>query len=171
MPIDDRLSDQFRVMLQFAIQNRLEDFIDGIQKTGAQRYESILALAIQVTGHVVVETAGRYPNDADLERIAELSAKARTNLPITEDEIHDYLSKVVFGQERVLSISEDTGKASVLPMLSLANIMISFLPKGIDQWQWLDAIEASIDAVDNLNDAVLPTAVFVFGRMRAALRA
>lgn len=171
MPIDDTLSAQFRVMLSYAIQNKVEDFMSGTAEMGYSPYESMLALAIQVTGHVVVETAGRYPNDADLEEIAEIAAKARTNLPIDKEEIHAYLSTVVFGQGRVTDLSTDKVKASVIPMFALANIMIGFIPKGLDQWSWLDAIEASIDAVDKLNEAVLPTAVYVFGRERAARRA
>ena len=63
MPIDSKLSDQFRAMLSFAMQNRVEDFMSGIAEMGYQLHESLLALTIRVTGHVVVETAERYPND------------------------------------------------------------------------------------------------------------
>lgn len=168
MPIDSKVSDQFRVMLSFALQNRVEDFVSGISETGAARYETLLALAIGVTGHVVVETAERYPNDADLEKIAEVAARANTGLPIDADEIHAYLSKVVFGSDNVTGISEDPQKAAVIPMFALANIMIGFMPRGLDQWGWLDTIESSIEAMEKLNEAVLPTAVYMFGRKSRA---
>lgn len=161
---DDKLSAQFRVMLSYAMQNRVEDFMSGVAEMGRSPYESMLALAIQVTGHVVVETAERWPNDADLERISEIAERAVTGLPIDREEIRAYLSGVVFGKDQVTSIAEDSTKAAVIPMFALANIMLSFLPKGVDQWGWLDAIEASIETMDKLNEAVLPTAVYMFGR-------
>ena len=151
-------------MLSMAMKNEVEKFMSSLPEVGYSPYESMLALAIRVTGHVVVETAERYPNDADLERIAQIAAKAVTELPIDKDEIHAYLSRVVLGQDRVTSISDDATKASVIPMFALANIMLGFMPEGLDQWGWLDVIEASIDAMDNLQEAVLPSAVYEFGR-------
>lgn len=164
MPIDDKLSDQFRTMLGYAIQNKVEDFMSSLPEVGYSPYESILALAIRVTGHVVVDAAGRYPNDADLEKVASIGARAVTGLPIDRDEIHAYLAKVVFGKDRVTSISDDRTKASVIPMFALANLIISLSPKGMDQWVYLDVIEASIDAVDNTNEGVLPSMVYEFER-------
>lgn len=168
MPIDSKLSDQFRAMLHLAIKNEVEKFMSSLAEIGYTPYESMLALAIRVTGHVVVNAGERYPNDADLEKVSGHAAKAITGLPITQDEIHAYLSKVVFGKERVTSISDDTTKASVIPMFALANLLIVFAPKGLDQWSYLDVIEASIDAVDNLNEAVLPSAVYMFGKSSRA---
>ncbi|MBO0804276.1 MAG: hypothetical protein J2P25_14525 [Nocardiopsaceae bacterium] len=166
MPIDDKLSDQFRVLLGMAIQNRVEDFMSSLPEVGYQPYESMLALAIRVTGHVVIAAGERYPNDADLEKAAGIAAKAVTGLPIDADEIHAYLSKVVFGEDRVMSLSDDKLKASVIPMFALANLLLAFTPKGMNQWTYLDVIEASIDAVDNTNEGVLPSMVYEFGRRK-----
>lgn len=143
MPIDSKLSDQFRLMLQYAIQNKVEKFMAGIAEVGYTPHESMLALAIRVTGHVVVGAAERYPNDADLEKIAGYAAKARTNLPVDE---------------------EDSTKASAIPMFALANLLVVFAPKGLDQWSYLDVIEASIEAVENTNEPVLPSMVYEFCR-------
>lgn len=164
MPIDPKLSDQFRVMLSFAIKNKVEDFMSSLADVGYSPYESMLTLAIRVTGHVVVDAAGRHPNEADLDKVASIGARAVTGLPIDKEEIHAYLSRVVFGSDRVTEISADITKASVIPMFALANLIISLSPKGLDQWSYLDVIEASIDAVDNLQEAVLPSAVYEFGR-------
>lgn len=164
MPIDQKISDQFRVMLGFAIQNKTDDFAGGILEVGAQRYEQFISLAINAAGHLVIDAAERYPNDADLKKIASIGAKARTNLPVTEEEIYLFLSKVVFGRETLAAVNPDRGKASLVPMYALANLLIILSPTGTDQWTYLDVIESAIEAADKMNFGVLPSMVYRFGR-------
>jgi hypothetical protein len=64
------------------------------------------------------------------------------------------------------TVSEDNIKASVIPMFALANLMIVFAPTGLDQWSWLDVIEASIEAAENVNDGVLSSMVYEFSRRK-----
>lgn len=165
MPIDQLVSDQFRVMLGFAIRNETDQFMEGIQEVGERRYEAFIALAINVAGHVAVDAAERYPTDPDLRKIAEIAGRARTGLPITEEEIYLFLSKVVFGRETLSAVHEDGGKAALIPMYATANLMLSLFPKGIpDQWAYLDVIESAIEAADKTNFGILPSMVYRFGR-------
>jgi hypothetical protein len=164
MPIDQKISDQFRVMLGFAIQNKTDDFAGGILEVGAQRYEQFLTLAVNATGHLAVDAAERYPTDADLKKIASIGAEARTHLPITEEEIYLFLSKVVFGRGTLADVCEDRGKASLIPMYALANLLIILSPSGTDQWSYLDVVESAIEAADNVNAGILPSMVYRFGR-------
>jgi hypothetical protein len=164
MPIDQNTSDTFRVMLGFAIRNESDNFADGILEVGAAGYERFLVLAINVAGHVTVDAAERYPTDPDLKEIASIAGRARTHLPITEDEIYAFLSKVVFGPEKLDAVAEDRKKASLIPMYALANLMLSLTPRGMDQWTYLDVIESAIEAADNTNFGILPSMVYRFGR-------
>lgn len=164
MPIDQKISDQFRVMLGYAIRNELDEFMSGITEVGPQRYEEFITLAIRVAGHVAVDAAERYPTDPDLKKTAQIAARSVTGLPVTEEEIYLFLSKVVFGRETLAAVAEDRGKASLIPMFVTANLTISLSPRGVNQWSYLDVIESAIEAADKINFGVLPSMVYRFGR-------
>jgi hypothetical protein len=100
----------------------------------------------------------------NLASFASIGAKARTNLPVTEEEIYLFLSKVVFGRETLAAVNPDRGKASLVPMYALANLLIILSPTGTDQWTYLDVIESAIEAADKMNFGVLPSMVYRFGR-------
>jgi len=164
MGMGPKTEETFRELLDRALHNRLDDVASLIATVGPQAYETAAALAIQVTGHVVIDTAERWPTEADLREIARLSATAITGLLVTEDMIGDCLSRVVFGSESVMDVFAGNQDAPVIPLFTLANVILSFTPKGLHWSDYLDRIETGIEAAGSVPDDVLPSMVYRFVR-------
>lgn len=165
MAIDPKTDETFRDLVDHALHNRVEDVAATIAEAGEKGWERVSSLVIQASAYVAIDASQRWPNDADLKETARIASESRASLPVTADEIHAYLSQVVFGTDRVDGIFKDPEKAALVPLCSLANLLISFVPPAAtDQWGYLDVIESAIEAADQARTTDLPAMVFRFGR-------
>lgn len=159
MPIDPKIEAPTRKLLGHAIRDETADLYKLIVEIGPQAYEAAIALVIQASAYVTIDVGKRWPGDADLREAARIAATAKSELPVTEDEIHMYLSRVTFGFES-LAVFSDAEKASVIPLFTLARLLIAFTPDDLEWPAYLDMVWNSIDAAEQTPLPVLPALLY-----------
>lgn len=156
MVVDDKLEEPLRKMLGHAIRNELDDVAAVAVSMGDEAYTAGMELCVMVTGYIAVDVCGRWPTEADLREMARLCAQSATDLPVTEEDMHTFLSRVVFGTEQMETVFTDQEKVVKLPLFTAANALLSFFPKGSHWWAYLDQIWDGVEKASETRDTVLP---------------
>ncbi|MBO0802693.1 MAG: hypothetical protein J2P25_06405 [Nocardiopsaceae bacterium] len=157
MMIDPKTDDTFRQITEHAIRNRVDDMARVIAEAGEKAYGQIAGLVVQASAYIAIDASERWPNDADLREVARIASESKASLPVTADEIHAYLSRVVFGTDRVDSVFGDAEKAALVPLYTLANLLVAFKPPQGKGWNdWLDVIESAIETADVVPGTAAP---------------
>lgn len=129
-----------------------------------------LGIALIVTCYVGVDACGgTWPNDGSIRQIAEDLATAGTTakrLQLDVEQIYAYLSRAVFGPERVEAVIPDEPQFTRLPIVVAQRALAVYSPKKVGIWDYLDRIESAIEIASAMDASVLPAAV-----MRAYLGA
>lgn len=161
MAINQELEETFRKLVGHAIRNEQHDITRIITKAGPETTGRVISLCIRAGAYVCLYAAERWPGDADLKEVTRAASEAGTGLPVTESDMYNYLSRVVFGAE--------TGAGNfsnpLVPLFTLANLLVAFDPPHGKGWNdWLDVIESAIEAADQVRATDLPAMVFRFAR-------
>lgn len=165
MPINPKIEAPLRDMLGHSIRTELDDVARIMTKTGDKAYAEALTLCIQATAYITIDVGKRWPTDAGLRECAKIAARSRTDLPVTEDEMYQYLKRSVFGFEPLKAVFPDDEKLGSVPLFTTANLLVSFTPKGQHWDDYLDTIWNSIEAAEKAGFAILPALMY---RHRAA---
>ena len=108
-----------------------------------------LALAVTITGYVVIDACGaQWPVRSSVQRIARALATKSTNaerLRLDSEEIEAYLSRTVLGPERLEDVLPDESAFTRLPMVMAGEALAVYGPKEKDIWAYLDQIETAIE--------------------------
>jgi hypothetical protein len=161
MRIDPKIEKPTREMLGCAIRGELEDLATTIQAAGNEIYAGSLALCITAAGYIAIDVTGmRWPDDANLRKIARNAAGAETRLELREPDIYAYLSRAVLGSERLEDVFPSVESAYALPILITANMLFTFRPQGQKWWEYLDAIWAATETALAIDLSVLPALMF-----------
>lgn len=135
-----------------------------------QERMEVLGLAVIVASYVFIEACGsRWPVRTSLQRIARTVATKSTNakrLALDPDQIYEYLSRTVFGRERLEDVIADEPAATRLPVVVAGEALAIYAPEEMGKWDYLDVIETGIEEASALEARVLPAAV-----MRAYMKA
>ena len=62
---------------------------------GSEALVSSLPLCLFASAYIAIDVSDRWPTDADFREIAKHAVESATELDITEQEIYEYLSRVV----------------------------------------------------------------------------
>lgn len=160
MPIDPRVEEPLRELLGHAIRDELDDVAEKMLEAGEQVYEAIRALCVQVSAYITIDVSNRWPAEADLHEVAKIGARSVTKLPVTEDEMYEFLARSVFGFERIVDVFPDAKRASIVPLFTTANILLSFSHEGKHWSDYLDVIESGIEASEETSLFVLPSLMY-----------
>jgi hypothetical protein len=152
-----------RKMLGHAIRRELDDLDSLIQASEDQmpRAAELCALA---TAYTAIDVCERWPLDVDLCELARRAAQSMTRLPVTDDEIYTYLSRVVFGLEHLADVFTDQERADRVPLFTTASLLLSFCPGNLEWWKYLDQIWDAVETGGRTKSAVLPALMY---RVRA----
>lgn len=164
MPINPRVEEPLRDILGHTIRGDLDSAGRLSEEAGDDLYREILGLSVIVTGYIAVDAPERYPNDADLRAMAKSAAESKANLPVTADEIHTYLSRVVFGGEKASDVFRDREKVSTIPLFTLAGLLLRFTPKSMLWPGYLDLIEDGLEQADKVQPTARPAVVYLSGK-------
>lgn len=165
MSVNPTVEAPTRKMLGQVLRGELDEFGSLVESIGSQMYESAVALCIQASGYIAVSAANGWPTDADITTMARHAATTKRS-QVTEQEISDYISRVVLKNESPLTVFDGSSKAAVIPVFSTAVLLVSFHGRYDDQWQYLDAIWNAINAAENVDDAVVPAVIYAHGISR-----
>lgn len=149
--IDQKIEQTFRQLTGHAIHNREEDIARLIAETGQGVAEQVMTLAVQAAGYVVIESAERWPTSGDLKSAARVAAR-RSN--VAEGDALAYLEDIVFGSGTQVS-------HPMIPLYVLAGLVTGYkAPRGTDWNDWLDVIEAGIEAADTVRTEARPAVAY-----------
>jgi hypothetical protein len=161
MRIDPKIEKPTREMMGYAIRGEIQDLATTIQAAGDEVYAGSLALCITAAGYIAVDVTGmRWPDDANLRKIAHNVATAETQLELREADIHAYLSRSVLGSERLEDVFPLVESAYSLPILITASMLFTFRPQSQKWWEYLDAIWAATETALAVDLSVLPALMF-----------
>lgn len=121
-----------------------------------------LGLSVAITCYVALDVCQTWPSDADARRMAKGLATLGTTAErshLGADEIYAYLSRAVFGMEPVGDVIPDEASATRLMVTVAQRAVVANCPNEVSTWEYLDVIEAAIDAASELDPAVIPAAV------------
>jgi hypothetical protein len=143
---------------------RLEEQVESaLAPLDDQEYAEALGLALLITGYVAVDACGnQWPTPSSIRRIANaLSTKgdAPKRFQLDAAKVEDYLSRAVFGSERLEDVLPGNPEFTRLPIIIAKQALVVYSPKGMDVWDYLDRIESAIEAAWALEPTVLAAAV------------
>jgi hypothetical protein len=106
--------------------------------------------------YIAVDVSGRWPTDSDLRKIARAVAEHENSTPLTEVDVHEYLSGAALGFRLPAGALGDDTEAAVGPALITGGMLFIFRPSGGEWWDYLDQIERAYEAAETTELSVLP---------------
>lgn len=146
MQINSGVEELTRKLFGYAIRAELDDLQTQLRALDQATMTEALRLAVMVAGAVVLDvTEGKRPSDADLRKMASTAASVEKRYALDEDKVYTYLARSVFGDVPLEEALGATDVASV-PFLVTGNLLGSYTHEGQKWWEFLDQIEAAIEA-------------------------
>jgi hypothetical protein len=170
MRIEPKVEKPTRDMLGHAIRGEVDDLATLIHAVGGDIYRESIGMCLAVCAYISIDISGRWPTDADVHQIAHNTAENETRLNLPETDIRNYLSRAVLGFEpfdRALGAVE---AAASLPVIVTGSMLFIFRPRGQDWWDYLDTIEAALEAAERTDLSVLPALTLRARRPPATLQ-
>jgi hypothetical protein len=163
MRIDPNIEKPTRDLLGHAIRGELEAMGQQVYAIGDERYLECISLCIAIAGYIGVEACQRWPTEADLHEIARHAAATTKKFDLDESAVFDFLSRVVFGADKLDQVFPDLADSTTVPVLATARILVSFRPEYLrdkEWWDYLDVIEGASEQATTLDPALLPALTF-----------
>jgi hypothetical protein len=158
--IDPNIEKPTRDLLAHAMRGELEEMGHLIYAIGDQRYLECITLCITIAGYLGIDIPQRWPTDADLREIARHTTDTTDEFKLDESAVFAFLSRVVFGADKLDEVFPDIAVSTTLPVLATAEILLSFCPREKEWWEYLETIEGSIEQAATLHPTVLPALMF-----------
>lgn len=122
-----------RRLVGHAIRHELDELEEVIDQAGEKTYGRCIELFRLVAAYVLLNCLEGWPADQLMAKIARLAGESGIRLPVTEAEIHEYLSRVVFGFEPFEDVFP-AEKARTVPLYTLAHLLVRF--GVVEGWKW-----------------------------------
>jgi hypothetical protein len=116
-------------MLGHAIRGELAELAAAIRAGGSERRRQVLGLLLVTAPYIAVDVSGRWPTDADLRKIARAVAEHENSTPLTEVEVHEYVSGAALGFRPPAGALGDDTAAAVGPALITGGMLFIFRPR------------------------------------------
>lgn len=160
MVIDRVVEGRTRNMLGHAMRGEVEQIPPILQELGEERWRQGLNLCVSIAGYIAIDVCrSQWPGDAFVRRMAEKTVQAEDELNLDASVVYEFLTRIALGFEPPSNVFTDPTEAAVAPILITASLLLTFTPKGKDQWVWLDEIEAAIEAAAEMKPSVYPAVV------------
>jgi hypothetical protein len=156
MAVNPKIEASTRKMLGHAIRHELDDLAALVRAEGDKTLAGVVDLCTFAAGYIAIEVSSmRWPSEVVLHQIAKDAAGAATKLPITEDDIFEFLSRVALGKEMLDDVFSPEG-TGVVPIYATANLLLSYFPKEKHWFEYLDQIWNAAEVADRISAEVLP---------------
>ena len=168
MLVDPKVEEPMRAMIGHVIRQEFDDLENEIRKIGNDIYLSAMMLCVRVAGYIAVDVAGRWPIDADVREIARYTAESARGFELNQDDVHEFLGRVVLGGERLPDVIPSAEAGVLLPLQVASTPLLAFRPEDKHWWEYLDVIENALDAAEQADLSLLPALVLRSQRINAA---
>lgn len=167
MRIDPKIEEPTRELLTQVIRGKHREIGPVLAGLGEYRFAECLSLCLRVAGYVVIDVCGhRWPTDAELRRIAELTADNDLGFDLTESDAYDFLARAALGFEPLTDVFPDKERAASVPLLATASLLVAYRADGKHWWEYLDVIEGGLEEAAPLSEAALPAVLLLSRRAR-----
>jgi hypothetical protein len=158
--IEPSIEKPTRDLLTHAIRGELEEMGRQVYALGDRRYLECISLCITISGYLAIDIAERWPTDADLREIADRASQASDDYDLDTSAVFEFLSRVVYGPDKLDQVFPDIAISTTLPVLATAQILLTFCPRDKEWWEYLDVIEEATEQAASLMPSVLPALMF-----------
>jgi hypothetical protein len=156
MAVNPKIEAPTRQMLAHAVKHELDDLAALIHAEGDETLRGAVSLCTFAAGYIAIDVTGmRWPSHDMLRKIAHNASQSATRLPITEDDIFEFLSRVALGNDMLDDVFSAEG-AGLVPIYATANLLLTFFPKRKHWFEYLDQIWNAAEVADRLSADVLP---------------
>ncbi len=142
-------------MLGHAVRHELDELAALILDVGNEVFFGSIPLCVLASSYIAIDVNGQWPADADLREIARTVWESEDRLDISKQRIYEFLSRVVFGPEKVEDVFSTEGIVTI-PVYVTANLLITFCPGDKHWWEYLDQIWDAVEAADRTPISVFP---------------
>lgn len=159
--INADMEEYFREALSHAAKAEIEEMEQTLQAAdGPQWLIESLELCRITVSYAVIDVCGRsWPNEDNRRRIAKSAAtndELARSTGLTIQQAYDYITRVCLKIEPIHKVFPDPEESVKVAFLTTAGILVSYFPKGMNWWEWLDQIEKYIELAWAADLDVLP---------------
>lgn len=171
MGIDPKAEQPARDLLEHAIRGEFGQFAGVIEGIGEERFLEASSLCLRVAGYIAIDAcAWRWPTDADVREIARHVAAMDAGFSLTEQDVYEYLARVVLRFEPLVAVFTGTEKAATLPFFATGALLVAYRGSDRHWWEYLDVIEKALEDAAPIAEETVP-AVLLLARRAQALKA
>jgi hypothetical protein len=157
MRIDPKIEKPARTMLSHVIRGELDDLTTTIYAVGEETYRNVIALSVAAAAYIAIDASGKlWPTDATVREIARHTAENTKGFELNQSEVYDFLSRIALGAARLDEIFDSAEDAAAIPLMTTGTMLVSFCPRDKEWFEYLDVIEAGIEAAERTDLSVLP---------------
>jgi hypothetical protein len=157
MRIDPKIEKPARTMLSHVMRGELDDLTTTIHAVGDDTYRNVIALSVAVATYIAIDVSGKlWPTDAAVREIARHTAANTKGYELNESEVYDFLFRTALGAERLDEVFDSAEDAAAIPLMATGAMLVSFCPRDKEWFEYLDVIEAGIEAAERIDLSVLP---------------
>jgi hypothetical protein len=145
MNIDDRVEPLVRDTLYAAVRqdfDQLETALQAFPDDQSSRKGAELALAIGAV--TLLDVYGRKPTPTEIRAVGDKLCQMETWAEPTPDEVNTFLTKLVDGESLEGALPAES--VVILAFVVAANLLSSCHKEGEEWWDYLDRIEAGLEA-------------------------
>jgi hypothetical protein len=168
MIVDPKVEDSTRTMIGNAIRHEFEELQNEIRRVGNDQFPRTMELCIFVAGYIVADVVGQWPTEADVREIARHTAVSARGFDLSRDDVFAFLSRVALGGEPMADVFPSLEVGVMLPLQVTSTLLLAFLPRDMQWWEYLDVIENALDAAEQADLSMLPALMLRSQRVRMA---
>lgn len=142
-------------MLGHAVRHELDELAAMILDLGNEVFFGSIPLCLVASSYVAIDVNGGWPADTDLREIARTVCASKDRLDISRQRMYEYLSRVVFGPEKVEDVFCAEGIVTI-PIHATAGLLVTYCPSEKRWWEYLDQIWDATESADGIPVSVLP---------------
>lgn len=165
MRIDPKIERLTREMLDHAMRGGIEEIEPRYNSLNHDERRQSLELCLLVAGYIAVDASGtRWPSDAGIRQLAGSAVKAEKRLNLAEEDVYNYVARVVFGFQPLEKVFTDANEAIFAAILITGSLLLTFCPRSKNTvWEYLDEIEAATEAAAAMQPYMFPAVIYRSG--------
>lgn len=157
-----------RTMLGHAVKDKPEEIPKVVEKIGDERFRECIGLCVCIAGYITVDVLGpEWPTEAGLRQMAKGAARSETTYELDESQIYDFLRKSAIGFQTLDHVFSAREEMVIMPILMTASLMLTYCPREKGIWEYLDEIEAALEAADSVKQSFYPAMILFAHRLEA----
>ncbi len=158
--IPRKLEKPFRDALGHAIKDEIDELAEGLLQLSDEQMEFCFGMSATVAGFVAIDVCGRqWPDEDNLHGIAGATTRwpGERKFDLQAEDSYSFVKRIALGGERWDAVFPEPADRAYLPIVITGRLLVSFCPRELEWWEYLDVIEASFEVTARMDLALLPS--------------